>query len=89
MAGFRVLPVGEGIWRADLFHLLNRPGDQPIYHYHPNFRDGDVGEREFDPSLTGDHLSWALDQVANLKGTPRDRRLRGPGRRRRRRSTSR
>jgi hypothetical protein len=68
VAGFRVLPVGEGIWRADLFHLLNKPGDNAIYHYHPNFRDGDVGEREFDPGLTGDHLGWALGQIADLKG---------------------
>ena len=56
VSGFRVLPVSEGVWRADLFHLLNKPGDRPIYHYHPNFHDGDVGEREFDPGLTGDHL---------------------------------
>ena len=67
VSGFRVLPVGAGIWRADLFHLLNKPGDNPIYHYHPNFRDGDVGQREFHPALTSDHLAWALDQVANLK----------------------
>jgi hypothetical protein len=68
VSGFRVLPVSEGIWRADLFHLLNKPGDRPIYHYHPNFHDGDVGEREFDPGLTGDHLGWALAQVRDLKG---------------------
>ena len=68
VSGFRVLPVTEGIWRADLFHLLNRPGDHPIYHYHPNFHDGDVGEREFDPKLTTDHLEWALAQVVDLKG---------------------
>ncbi len=67
VAGFRVLPVSEGIWRADLFHLLNRPGDHPIYHYHPNFGDGDVGEREFDLDLTADHLAWAVTQVADLK----------------------
>jgi hypothetical protein len=67
VSGFRVLPVSEGIWRADLFHLLNKPGDNAVYHYHPNFEDGDVGEREFDPHLTADHLGWALDQVANLR----------------------
>ncbi len=67
MSGFRVLPVTDGIWRADLFHLLSRPGDQPIYHYHPNFENGDVGERSFDPALTADHLGWAYDQVANLR----------------------
>jgi hypothetical protein len=67
VSGFRVLPVTEGVWRADLFHLLNRPGDQPIYHYHPNFENGDVGERSFDGALTADHLGWAYDQVANLR----------------------
>ena len=74
VSGFRVLPVSEGIWRADLFHLLNKPGDRPIYHYHPNFIDGDVGEREFHPELTSNHLGWALAQVADLKGL-----LRGAG----------
>jgi len=68
VSGFRVLPVSEGVWRADLFHLLNRPGDRPIYHYHPNFIDGDVGEREFDAGLTADHLGWAFEQVADLRG---------------------
>jgi hypothetical protein len=68
VSGFRVLPVSEGIWRADLFHLLNKPGDNPIYHYHPNFHDGDVGERQFNPVLTTDHLGWALAHVADLKG---------------------
>jgi hypothetical protein len=67
VSGFRVLPVSAGVWRADLFHLLNKPGDHPIYHYHPNFGDGDVGEREFDAGLTNDHLGWALAQVANLR----------------------
>ena len=71
VSGFRVLPVGDGIWRADLFHLLNKPGDRPIYHYHPSFIDGDVGEREFDPGLTSDHLDWALRQVADIKGVLR------------------
>ena len=72
VSGFRVLPVTHGIWRADLFHLLNKPGDKAIYHYHPNFHDGDVGEREFDPGLTGDHLAWAHDRVADLKGLLRN-----------------
>jgi hypothetical protein len=72
VSGFRVLPVSDGIWRADLFHLLNKPGDNPIYHYHPNFGDGDVGEREFEPGLTADHLGWALEQVADLKGLLRE-----------------
>ena len=76
VSGFRVLPVSDGIWRADLFHLLNRPGDNPIYHYHPNFHDGDVGERQFDPGLTGDHLAWAFDRVADLKPAPGARRSR-------------
>ena len=67
VAGFHVLPVSAGIWRADLFHVLNKPGDRPVYHYHPNFRDGDVGEREFDPQLTANHLDWAVAQIADLR----------------------
>jgi hypothetical protein len=67
VSGFRILPVSAGVWRADLFHLLNKPGDHPIYHYHPDFIDGDVGERQFDPGLTGNHIDWALDQVLNLR----------------------
>ena len=66
VSGFRVLPVSEGIWRADLFHHLTRPGQPQIYHYHPNFADGDVGERELDAELTADHIGWAHDQIANL-----------------------
>ena len=66
VSGFRVLPVSEGIWRADLFHHLTRPGQPQIYRYHPNFVEGDVGERELDPELAADHIGWALDRIANL-----------------------
>ena len=74
VSGFRVLPVSEGIWRADLFHFLTRPDNQQIYHYHPNFVDGDVGERELDPELTADHIGWAVRQIEDLP-----RLLRGGG----------
>src|SRR5688572_4837265 len=42
VAGLRFLPVSEGIWRADLFRDQD---DNVIYHYHPHFEKGDVGER--------------------------------------------
>ena len=62
VAGFRVLPVSEGIWRADLF----TGPDGPIYHYHPAFEDGDVGQRHLDPELTADPVSWAMRQLADI-----------------------
>ena len=68
VSGFRVQPVSDGIWRADLFHFLTRPEDQQIYHYHPNFEDGDVGERELDQELTADHIGWAVRQIEDLPG---------------------
>ncbi|MFN8620028.1 MAG: hypothetical protein U0869_04650 [Chloroflexota bacterium] len=63
VAGFRVLPVSDGIWRADLF----TGPDGPIYHYHPAFEDGDVGERHLDPHLTADPVAWAMDQLADIR----------------------
>ncbi len=63
VAGFRVLPVSEGIWRADLF-----TGPRgPIYHYHPNFEKGDVGERHLDPALTADPVAWAVRQLSDIR----------------------
>jgi hypothetical protein len=62
VAGFRVLPVSEGIWRADLF----TGPDGPIYHYHPAFEDGDVGQRHLDPELTADPVSWAMRQLTDI-----------------------
>src|SRR5688572_21346157 len=63
VAGFRVLPVSEGIWRADLF----TGPDGPIYHFHPNFEKGDVGERQLDPDLTADPVAWAMKQLADIR----------------------
>jgi hypothetical protein len=63
VAGFRVLPVSEGIWRADLFTGPNGP----IYHYHPKFELGDVGERFLDPALTADPVAWAIDQLSDIR----------------------
>lgn len=63
VAGFRVLPVSEGIWRADLF----TGPDGPIYHYHPAFEDGDVGQRHLDPALTADPVAWAMAQLADIR----------------------
>lgn len=47
--GFSVLPVSDGLWRADLFMILTEPGT-PGFHYHPNFENNDVGDR-FDDDL--------------------------------------
>ncbi len=64
VAGFRVLPVSEGIWRADLF----TGPDGPIYHYHPAFCDGDVGERHLDARLSVDPVGWTMDRLADIRG---------------------
>ena len=63
VSGFRVLPVSAGIWRADLF----TGPDGPIYHYHPAFCDGDVGERSLDPALTADPVAWTMAQLADIR----------------------
>lgn len=63
VAGWRVLPVSEGIWRADLF----TGPDGPIYHYHPTFEKGDVGERHLDPALTADPVAWAVEQLSDIR----------------------
>jgi hypothetical protein len=63
VAGFRVLPVSEGIWRADLFTGPNGP----IYHYHPAFEAGDVGERHLDPELTADPVAWTMRQLRDIR----------------------
>ena len=62
VAGLSLLPVTEGIWRADLF----TGPDGPVYHYHPHFVDGDVGQRYFDDQLTADPVSFAIDRLADL-----------------------
>lgn len=62
VAGYRLLPVTEGIWRADLF--TGRDG--PIYHYHPAFVDGDVGERQLDDELTAAPVEWTMKQLGDI-----------------------
>lgn len=64
VAGFRVLPVSQGIWRADLFRNQD---DEIIYHYHPHFEKGDVGERYLDEALTADPVGWVIAQLADLR----------------------
>ena len=71
VAGLRLLPVSEGIWRADLFR--NQDGEA-IYHYHPQFEDGDVGQRYFDDQLTNDPVGFVIDRLRNLPAV-----LRGSG----------
>ncbi len=64
VAGFRFLPVSEGIWRADLFRDQD---DNVIYHYHPHFEKGDVGERSLDDRLTADPVGWVVEQLGDLR----------------------
>jgi len=64
IAGLRFLPVSEGIWRADLFR--DQSGEI-IYHYHPHFQMGDVGERCFDDQLTVDPVGFVIDRLTNLR----------------------
>jgi hypothetical protein len=63
VAGFRVLPIGEGIWRVDMF----RGPDGPIYHYHPRFENGDVGERHFDEGLTASPVDWVMGKLGDVR----------------------
>jgi len=64
VAGLRFLPISEGIWRADLFRDQD---DRIIYHYHPNFEKGDVGERSFDSRLTADPVGFVIDRLTDLR----------------------
>lgn len=64
VAGLRFRPVSDGIWRADLFR--NQDGEI-IYHYHPHFEKGDVGERFFDDQLTADPVGFVIDRLSNLR----------------------
>jgi hypothetical protein len=64
VAGLRLLPVSAGIWRADLFR--DQDGNV-IYHYHPNFEKGDVGERSFDDQLTADPVGFVIDRLRDLQ----------------------
>ena len=63
VAGLRILPVSDGIWRADLFRNQD---DEIIYHYHPHFEAGDVGERYLDEALTADPVGWVMARLADL-----------------------
>ena len=68
-AGFRVLPVsGGGIWRADLFVVVDPPTGEPRYHHHPRFAGGDVGPRVFDPDMGADPPGWTMARLADLPG---------------------
>jgi hypothetical protein len=69
VAGLRLLPVTEGIWRADLFR--DGAGD-PIFHYHPHFEKGDVGQRFFDDKLSVDPVGFVMDRLADLPAVLRD-----------------
>jgi hypothetical protein len=63
VAGLRLLPVTHGIWRADLF---TDGADVPVYHHHPDFHDGDVGERHFDDVLTSDPVAFVMQRLEDL-----------------------
>lgn len=65
-AGFEVAPVGDGgIWRADLFVVLSE-GGLGCFHYHPEFRDDDVGQRFDDDELARDPRGWIEDSLRDL-----------------------
>jgi hypothetical protein len=64
VAGLRLLPVSAGIWRADLFRDQDA---NVIYHYHPHFEKGDVGERFFDDQLTADPVGFVIDRLRDLR----------------------
>jgi len=64
VAGLRFLPISEGIWRADLFRDQD---DRIVYHYHPHFETGDVGERSFDERLTTDPVGFVIDRLTDLR----------------------
>src|SRR3990170_7511953 len=64
VAGWRLLPVSAGIWRADLFR--DQDGEV-IYHYHPRFENGDVGERFLDDQLTADPGGGVIDRLRDVR----------------------
>ena len=66
-AGLTVGPISEGgIWRADLFVVLD--DGSSCFHYHPEFFDGDVGHRFDDPDLEADPRGWIEDQLRDIVG---------------------
>lgn len=64
IGGLRILSVSAGIWRADLF---SDQDGEIIYHYHPQFEKGDVGERFFDDQLTADPVGFVIDRLLDLR----------------------
>jgi hypothetical protein len=68
-AGFTVLPVSDGgLWRADLFMVLSEPGT-PCFHYHPQFRNDDVGPRCTEDDLTANPRRWIAERLTDITGT--------------------
>lgn len=65
-AGMTIAPVGGGggIWRADL--LVNLDDGLECFHYHPEFKDDDVGERFDEPQLQDDPRGWMEGRLRNL-----------------------
>ncbi|MFD7750309.1 hypothetical protein ACFV2V_30500 [Streptomyces sp. NPDC059698] len=65
--GHRVLPVGDGgIWRIDLSHRIDCDVPVQRFHHHPDFQDGDVGPRAFDPELSAHPLEWIERRLLDL-----------------------
>ena len=66
-AGLAVRPISVGgLWRADLFMVLSEPGTS-CFHYHPQFENGDVGERFVDEALTADPSTWVAEQLTDIE----------------------
>lgn len=67
-AGATIQPVGGGggIWRADLFVVLE--DGTGCFHYHPAFRDNDVGDRFEDDGLAEDPRGWIEARLRDLPG---------------------
>ena len=66
-AGWRIEPVASGgLWRSDILTVISRPGNEVRYHHHPEFRDGDVGRRVFDPEMTADPVGFTIARLADL-----------------------
>lgn len=65
-AGATIHPVGGGggIWRADLFVGLEE--GTGCFHYHPAFRDNDVGDRFDDEGLAEDPRGWIETRLRDL-----------------------
>lgn len=66
-AGWRIEPVAHGgLWRSDILTVISRPGNEVRYHHHPEFRDGDVGRRVFDPEMTADPVGFTMARLSDL-----------------------